>query len=170
LTQAQRDSWNSAVASYSKTDIFGDLRNPSGANLFQKLNNNLQSIGIAFLTSAPLPVEVPNTSVVSLSVETTGSVMEIFLSGAVATDSALKIFATAPQSPGKSFVKSEYRIVAQLDPTDTSPADIAAAYVAKFGTFPSVGQKIFVKALPISTLTGQAGSASSASAIVIVGV
>lgn len=33
LTQAQRDAWNAAVLDYSRTDIFGDIRNPSGINL-----------------------------------------------------------------------------------------------------------------------------------------
>jgi hypothetical protein len=45
LTEAQRKAWNVAVSNYARTDIFGDLKNPSGFNLHQQLNNN-QSIGL----------------------------------------------------------------------------------------------------------------------------
>ena len=47
LTAAQRTAWNAAVSDYAKTDIFGDIRNPSGFNLHQKLNNNLVNIAKA---------------------------------------------------------------------------------------------------------------------------
>jgi len=165
LTQNQRDSWNGAVASFSKTDIFGDLRNPSGANLFQKLNNNLQSIGEAILNEAPLPVEVPNTSIIDITETAVTGEMNLVLSAAVAPDSALKVFATAPMSPGKNFVKSEFRAIAVLDAEESTPYSVDGDYVAKFGSVPSVGQKVFFKVLPISTVSGQAGSASSASLI-----
>ena len=37
---ASRDSFDRAVAQWSKTDIFGDIRNPTGKNLFT--NETLQ--------------------------------------------------------------------------------------------------------------------------------
>jgi len=165
LTQAQRDSWNGAVASFSKTDIFGDLRNPSGANLFQKLNNNLQSVGVAILTDAPLPVEVPNTSLIEITETAVTGAMNLVLSDAVALGSSLKVFATAPMSPGKNFVKSEFRLITTLDAETATPVSVNTEYLAKFGAAPLFGQKVFFKVLPISTDSGQAGSASSASLI-----
>ena len=47
LTEEQRLSFNNAVASFATTDIFGDIRNPSGINLFVKLNTNLINTGQA---------------------------------------------------------------------------------------------------------------------------
>src|SRR3546814_19213217 len=43
LSQAVRDSFNGAVADWATTDIFGDLKNPSGKALFQRLNNQARS-------------------------------------------------------------------------------------------------------------------------------
>ena len=60
LTASQRLQWNRAVENFAKTDIFGDLRNPSGFNLFQRLNNNLLSTGSAQINVPPTPVAVPS--------------------------------------------------------------------------------------------------------------
>src|SRR5690606_26146133 len=38
LTANQRSAWNGAVSNWSKTDIFGDIKNPTGKNLFVRLN------------------------------------------------------------------------------------------------------------------------------------
>ena len=43
LTQAQRDAWNAAVSNFSKTDVFGDIKQPTGLNLYVKLNSKFRS-------------------------------------------------------------------------------------------------------------------------------
>src|SRR5690606_4703877 len=58
LSEAQRASWNAAVSGFARTDIFGDLKNPSGFNLFVRINNNLEAAGQSPLTAAPVPSEV----------------------------------------------------------------------------------------------------------------
>jgi len=165
LTQAQRDAWNAAVTDYSRTDIFGDLRNPSGINLFQRLNNNLLQIGESVINEPPLPVEVAN--VVALSVSATVAVpsMELDISETVPANTFLVVLATAPMSAGKSFVKSEFRRIAHYAPTEVSPIDILSDYVSKFGSTGAIGQKIFVKVFTVSAITGQTGSASQVSVI-----
>lgn len=165
LTQAQRDAWNAAVADYARTDIFGDLRNPSGINLYQRLNNNLASVGEAALNTPPLPSEVANVIAVSLSAAVAVPAMSLVLDGAVPADTAVKVFATAPMSAGKSFVKSEFRQITYLEAAEGTPVNLLADYVAKFGSTGAVGQKIFVKVLPISTVTGQAGQPSQVEVI-----
>ena len=55
LSAANRAAWNGAVADFAKTNIFGDLVNPTGFNLYQRLNNNLLRIGESALSTPPHP-------------------------------------------------------------------------------------------------------------------
>jgi hypothetical protein len=165
LTQEQRDAWNAAVTDYSRTDIFGDLRNPSGINLFQRLNNNLLQIEEAVINEPPLPVEVANVVIDGLTAAVGTPAMSITLTDSVPNDTTLVVLATAPMSAGKSFVKSEFRRIGSFAAGSTSPQSILSEYVAKFGSTGAIGQKIFVKVFTVSTVTGQTGSASQVSVI-----
>lgn len=166
LTQSQRDAWNAAVSDFARTDIFGDLKNPTGFNLYQRLNNNLSVIGQAGISVPPLPAPVGAIAVTGVSAAEGADNLTIALDAAVPAGTYCKVFATAPQSAGKNFVKSEYRLVAILDPAEISPYDLKAEYVAKFGSIGAAGQKIFVKIEPVNGTTGQTGTPSQASGIV----
>jgi hypothetical protein len=167
LTQAQRDAWNAAVAGFATTNIFGDLKNPSGFNLYQRLNNNLISIGEAAIASPPLPSAVGSCVVIGITINTTGSIFVMsFNPDPVPADTAVKVFATSPQSAGKSFAKSEYRQISVMGAAQAAPYDLSNDYISKFGSLGSAGQKIFVKVLPINSVTGQAGAVSSISELV----
>lgn len=160
LTQNERDAWNSAVSGFARTDIFGDLRNPTGFNLFQRLNNNLVAVGAAQIDSPPLPGSVGEVVATSLTLTTNPLALDLAISNAVPADTALKIFATAPQSAGKSFVKSEYRFIGTAAAAATSPISILSDYTAKFGAVGQPGEKVFVKIEAVNTLTGQTGTPS----------
>src|SRR6056297_1703187 len=60
LTASQIEGWNNAVSEYSQTDIFGDLKNPSGKALYQRLNQSLLLVGEGLLTEAPATVSAPD--------------------------------------------------------------------------------------------------------------
>ena len=166
LTQAQRDSWNSAVSDYQTTDIFGDLKNPTGFNLYQRLNNNLLNIGESALTSPPLPEAVQAVVLSSIVAASGAGTLAATYAPAIDADTKVKVFATAPQSPGKSFVKSEYRQIDVIVTVDASPFSIETEYDAVFGSVGAAGQKIFMKFVPVNLNTGQTGTASQASAVV----
>ncbi len=168
LTAAQRSSWNQSVGDFSKTDVFGDLKNPSGFNLYQRLNNNLLNIGQSAITSPPLPVAVDYFTSLSLAAED-GTVAESFaitFAPAIAADHSVKVFATAPLSAGVNFVKSEYRQIGVATNSDTSPLDYLTEYQAKFGSTGTAGQKIFVKLVQVENASGIEGTPLEASAIV----
>jgi len=165
LTAAQRSAWNSAVSDFSRTDVFGDIKNPTGFNLYVRLNVNIENVNETPITSPPLPSAV-TASVASAAVFAVGAgTGTIAFSPTVATSMAVIVRATPSLSPGKSFVKSEYRIIKVLVATDTSPDDIWAAYIAKFGS-PTVGGKVFVSLETVNVLTGQKSTTSQASTIV----
>lgn len=160
LGESVINSWNAATGTFAKTDIFGDLKNPTGKNLYTSLNINLSKIGAANITTPPLPVAVAgivgmvpqqfDVSVPSFSLE--------WDSGAIPANTAWLVEATAGLSPGVRFVKSEYRVIATLPAATATTVSIVAAYEAKFG-LPTVGTNVWVRVTPISTTTGISGIA-----------
>jgi hypothetical protein len=157
LTAAQQLAWNNAVSLYKGTDIFGDIKTPSGFNLYQRLNNNLQLIGVAVITAPPLPVALPViTSGVLASVHA-GAMTLTFTVDPVITASVIEVYATAPLSAGVSFVKSQFRAIGSMPTITSHVSTLTTIYNAKFGAPSVAGQKIFVKLKQISNVTGQAG-------------
>lgn len=163
LTQAQRDSWNSAVADFKKTDIFGDIQNPSGFNLYIRLNANLAAINVAPISAPPQPTSVSVfTSVQSLSVDPTPTVSTTVVPTTLPATESLIIRATPPVSAGKSFVKSEFRQIAVLTSITAGAIDVSTAWEAKFGDTLPAGSKIFVEFVHVNETTGQSSQAQQA--------
>lgn len=165
LTDTQRAAWNAAVNDFARTDVFGNLRNPSGFNLYQRLNNNLAVIGQAAINVPPLVGEVYAAASLSLAAAVGTSSLTATFSAALAAGEYVKVFATPPLSPGKNFVKSEYRLIEVITNGDVSPYNFWTTYTAKFGA-PVAGQKVFIKFVGVNGTTGQEGIGLEASAIV----
>lgn len=157
LTQAQRDAWNATVANFKKTDIFGDITNPSGFNLFQRLNNNIITLGGALISTPPAIASLDQYSAASLTYTVGTPALSLAFTAVAGGDSGYKVFATPPVSPGKNFVKSEFRLITQGAVIGVSPLNILAAYTAKFGGVGAVGDKIFVKIVPVGAASGLEG-------------
>lgn len=160
LSNNNRASWNEAVNNWQKTDVFGDLKTPSGFNLFMRLCTPLQNafndVNIALY--APTPVEMPALSKVTATYVTGTSALN--LATTVANDVDLEqyvynVYATAPQSPGKSFVKNDFRLLGWVEAV-TSTRDIADLYIAKYGEIP-VDSNIHVRVQALARATGQLG-------------
>jgi hypothetical protein len=166
LTQALILAWNAAVPDFAKTDIFGDLKQPTGFNLYQRLNNNLITVGEDAIDTPPLPGSVGEVTASSLAIAEGAATMSLVMGAAVPLVTAVKVFATAPVSAGKTFVKSEYRLIDVLAAEATSPVNLKTAYLAKYGSLGMAGQKIFVKLVAVNTTTGQEGSPSAVSGVV----
>lgn len=167
LTAAQRASFDAAVGDYAKTDIFGDIKNPSGFNLFVRLNSNLANIGASTITTAPAPVAVSVFDSVSLAAAEGAATLTATVSPAdPPAGEQIVVRATAPQSAGVSFVKSEFRQIDVNATVSTGTIDLKAAYEAKFGSIAPAGNKIFVEFIHVNTTTGQVSQAQQVSAII----
>lgn len=167
LTLIQIAAWNAAVSNFSKTDIFGDIKNPSGINLYVKLNMNLEQVGGTPLTDPPLPGDVPAVDSVTLTADSSPQTFSIaFGPSPVPADTAFIVEATAGVSAGKSFVKSEYRQIGYIPAAGTTPDNSLTDYQAVFGTLVG-GQKVFVRLTPVNTVTGQRGIPLADSTIVL---
>lgn len=167
ITQAQRDLWNQSASNFTRNNVFGDQVALTGFNLYKRLNQNLQNIGVAIIANAPLPASVFGFSALSMVADTGGGTLTLTFAPVIPAGTSVIVFATAPQSAGKQFVKSEFRQIRVFTVADTSPEDIAAEYITKFGALPPVGSKVFVQLKPINAVTGQAGTTLQAEDIAI---
>ena len=166
LTAAQIAAWNSAVADFPTVNVFGDVRKLTGLQLYVGVNSNILNGGGSQLSAPPLPEGAPAVSGLDLTLNITGSVGTLgFDPDPVPADHALVIDATRPLSPGISNPGSAYRQIAIEAAAGTSPVDIWAAYVAKFGS-PAEGQKVFARARLINLLTGEVSQKVSTSTLV----
>lgn len=166
LTDAQRLEWNAAVSAYAKTDIFGDLRNPSGFNLFVKLNATLLGMGEAQINVPPLPSAVGSVGVFTLVADNSSNSLVATLPDLDLETGDVMVEATPALSPGKSFVDSDYRSIGYFAAA-ASPLTLTSAYLAKFGAVGAAGQKVHVRISPINGTTGQKGQGATASTTIV---
>lgn len=142
LTDGQRQGWNDAVKEWGTTDIFGDIKNPSGINLFVKLNANLMSVGYPSLSDVPAKMEVPQTVIVDGTLSRGTDSVVINFNNNLADGYVGLVRATPSLSAGVSFVKSQFRVIGySVAVMDT--IELSGAYGDKFGT-PSIGANIYV--------------------------
>lgn len=140
LTNTQRQSWEDRKAEYARTNIFGDLKNPNGKSLFQRLNQALLNNGKSLLQVCPPAAEVPIALGVTISA--TISPQEInFAYTNDLTNQTVIVYATPPVSAGTSFVKNKLRKIASDDGGDGLTTNLQSDYTAKFGA-PVEGEKI----------------------------
>lgn len=158
LTETQRQAWNGAVGSFQSTDIFGDLKSPTGKNLFTGLNRNLLNSGQSIINDPPNPEAVPNASITSAAYSLAGTSFDVATTGAT-TGAFIQMWATPPLSPGTSFVKNRLRLVETLAGSANLTADIHTAYVARFGA-PPVGSNVYV-GIRVINAGGEAGVRST---------
>lgn len=153
LTASQRAAWNSAVDDWKRTNIFGDLKLPSGKALYQRLNQQAQVVGYPALTTPPAKEDIPESNVTAVAIDTTASTITAtgLYNGAAAT---VQYFSSGVVSAGTSFVKNLMRVVGDSGGVAYDPSTAYTDYVARFGT-PSPGEKVFI-GFKIVLSTGQA--------------
>jgi hypothetical protein len=164
ISQEARNGFNSAVADWSTTDIFGDSRNPSGKTLFTKLNMNAINAGQPEIETVPAKAEMPVMNLTEVKIALTAG--EIYIT----TDTEFNpgscvVSATAQLSAGTSFYKGKYRQIA-VSVGEVAPiSELFDAYVAKFGT-PKIGDNISFEIIEVLP-NGQASVPQSVKATIV---
>lgn len=142
LSESERNGWNASVAEWQKTDIFGDLKQPSGKALFQRLNNQAQVAGYPPVLNAPAKLNMVDGVVESI-VYDDANLGEIVLTGNYAgADARIMLFATPVLSPGTTFVKNRLRLLYTSLANAYNGADAYSEYQDKFG-FPSNNDNVY---------------------------
>jgi hypothetical protein len=166
LTDDQRQAWNSAVGDFKGTNIFGDIVTPSGINLYVRINTQLALIGEAAISTPPLPTEVARIITLSVASASGAGTMVATYADAIPADTHAVILATPAMSPGRSFVKSDLRVIGSFVAADVSPLDIATEYETKFGSIGAAGQKIHFQMYLIDDNTGLVGAIIAATSVI----
>lgn len=167
LSDANRTAWNKAIELWKVTNIFGDLKNPSGFNLYVRLNANLANIGVAAISTPPLPAAIASWTQFSFVPDNTGTMVLTFAATPIPTGFAMIIEGTAPCSPGITNANARFRKITKLAAGVATSEDLQAAYVAKFGSIAPIGDRVFLRSTPINIATGQKGQPAEASAVII---
>lgn len=163
LSEANRQTWNDGSTNYPQTDIFGDQYYLAGNMLYNKLNLNLEKVGIAPNIKCPTPKGAPQMVLSTPSFTTTS--LEIDISS-VPTGYSAFVMATAPNSVGKTNLNSKLRAIAVLSAgTGGGPYDFISEYTAKFGA-PISGQKILFSIELVNETTGETGVPAHITSIV----
>lgn len=141
LSEANRIAWEAFADVLQTTNAFGHAFTPSGINAFIKINVNRLLMGKSILQSPP-----PLTYPAPLTVFTKHSWGEdelgiSFTPTPLPAKNYLFLWSFAPQSAGKSFFDSEYRLLRTFIPATTSPIYITDDYSDRFGWWPA-GAKI----------------------------
>jgi hypothetical protein len=164
LTESQRLSFNNAVGDFSRTDIFGDIRNPSGINLFVKLNTNLINTAQQQITSAPAKEEILFSPIDAVTMDVSGQTATIQLQNGNLDGARVLVFATPTLTNGTTFVKNRLRSIGVFIVGD-DVIDFASGYADKYGAF-ALGANIVV-GFRVITATGQASPFQSLTASVV---
>jgi hypothetical protein len=144
LSDDARLAWNSAVSSWSATDIFGDIKKPTGLNLFIKINTNLANIDQPALNLPPEKIELPVSFLIGATYDVSTGVMVLNFDSSASSGIAVLVRATPALSQGVSFVKSQLRVIGYEDQVSTE-VTLTGNYADKFGSI-SAGDNVYVTA------------------------
>lgn len=163
LTADKRQGWIQGSANFPQKDVFGDQYFLAGNMLYNKLNLNLEKVGLTPISSCPTPLGTDQATVSNPVFSALA--LEVDLVTIPAGYSAI-ISATPGMSAGRYNYNSKLRNIAILDAGAGGGAyDFVAEYTAKFGV-PIVGQKIGMSFELINKTTGEAGVAVNIDAVV----
>lgn len=149
LTDAQRAGWLSLGLSISRTDSLGQSYTLGGFAAYCSVNNNKLDAGDAVVSDAP--TIVTPADLVSVTLTATSAALSIaYTATPLAAGVRLFVWVSPQRSAGVIF-NGDYRLLTVTAAAAASPANILAAYTAKFGV-PVTGKRLF-----LSLQTYQAG-------------
>lgn len=154
LTAEQIAQWNSSVEDWASTDVFGDIKKPTGKNLYVKLNVNLLNSSQPPIASPPAKLELP--ALMETAVDITRATNEIEIANLpVFANGVYQIEACAPVPRGVNFVKNKFRVILYETKNAPGPVTVSFAYINKFGSVTNA-ENIFFRIRAIGE-NGQAG-------------
>lgn len=140
LTSAQRAGWSDLASSMNRTDSLGSSYTLNGFLAYCSINNNNVAAGNAVVADAPALVTPP--TILTATVTLTAAALSIAYTVTPLGAGARLFSWTSPQrSAGRNF-EGDYRLLAVSAAAAASPANLYAAFVAKWG-LPVVGNRVF---------------------------
>lgn len=153
LTGAQRAGWSDLGLSISRNDALGQAYTLTGFMAYCSINNNNVAAGNAIVADAPAVV-TPAALLTATITLTAAAFSVAYTATPLGAGARLFSFVSPQRSAGRAF-EGDFRLIAVSAAAAASPANIYAAYVAKFGV-PIVGNRIFLS-LSVYTAGFQSG-------------
>lgn len=143
LTDEQRAGWTGLGAQMVRTDSLGQTYTLTGFQAYLSVNGNNLAAGNAVVSAAPgLATPDPISTVTITLSEDAFSVA--YTATPLGTGERLFLYASPQRSQGRGF-EGDLRLLHVSAAAASSPANIEAAYTAKFGP-PVLGNKVFIAA------------------------
>ena len=155
------------VGEYKKTNAFGDQYQPSGKNLFQMVNTNLNTVGAPQTNTPPAGRGVLAFDNLVANMDVNSEELEVLLHllDTPGASDFIVIEATAPMSTGRFNFSGSYRqIHVGLASAIPNPLNMFAKYKDKFGD-PLEGRKISFRVYTISSASGIASPRQTADSL-----
>lgn len=140
LTDAQRAGWKSLGLQMTRTDALGQTYDLNGFLAFCSINNNLAAAGDATISTAPAIVTPADLTTATITLSSVAFSVA-YTATPLAAGNRLFIRCSPQQSAGRAF-NGDYRLISVTAAAAASPANILAAYTARFGA-PVTGNRIF---------------------------
>ena len=140
LTDAQRAGWESLAGNISRTDALGSTYTLNGFLTYVSVNNNNVAAGNAIVADAPALV-TPAALLTAVITLTSAALSIAYTTTPLSAGSRLFTFASPQVSAGRQF-NANYYLIAVSAAAAASPANLFAAYSAKWGV-PVTGRRVF---------------------------
>lgn len=141
LTSAQRAGWNDLASGFTRTNSLGETYNMTGHMCFVSCYANCAAAGVATLSDAPA-LATPSTPLTSAVTLTAAAFSIAYTVTPLPAGVRLFTYVSLQRSAGRSF-ENDFRLLAVSAAAAASPANVYAAYVARFG-LPVVGNRVFI--------------------------
>lgn len=156
LTEAQVAGWNAFAKNNPVTDVFGRTMTLSGIQTYCRLNAQILNVGGTQINTPPASLTI--AGITSITITSDASVPTLSLAygpSPLAANVCLNVFATQQLPVGRTFTKSFMRWIFASAAAGATPANILAAYTAKFGAL-IAGNKIGFLVNVVDSTTGAA--------------
>jgi len=140
LTDGQRAGWEALGLTITRTDALGQVYDLNGFMAYCMVNNNNLAAGNAVVAAAPGLI-TPSAMLTAVITLTAAALSIAYTPTPLAAGVRLFSYASPQRSAGRAF-EGDYRLVAVSAAAAATPANIYAAYIARFGV-PIVGQRVF---------------------------
>lgn len=152
LTEAQRKAWNAAVDEWQKTNIFGDLKSPSGRDLYIGLNRNILQTGGTPNPEPGLKEGILPNAITSLDFDDVNEEIQISLQTALRGNESVFVYFTRPMSAGRYNFSGAYRFFSAESSNSISIP--FGDYEARFGSL-TAGKALGLRVVICNQDTGE---------------
>lgn len=168
LSATQRTNWNAAAASATFFDSLGQPYNPSGKQLYQAAMTNAIQGGLCTVptsSSSPYTIAtIPFTQPAAITgfaiapiAGPPAAVLGMSWTDPIGTAQEVLVYATPPQSPGVSFLRSSlFKFLGHTLANATQPLSIDALYTGVYTALPASGKRVGIQVRIVDHNSGYA--------------